>query len=99
MAGCVDASLIVRILDGHSAALAVWERLVHSGGDLIAPNLLHYEVANVLHQQQRAKKISAETAQDGLRRVMNLPHRAVWRYAAALPGIGDRPRPAAAGDV
>jgi predicted nucleic acid-binding protein len=73
MAGCVDASLVVRILDGHSAALAVWERLVHSGGDLIAPSLLHYEVANVLHQQQRARKISAETAQDGLRRVMNLP--------------------------
>jgi predicted nucleic acid-binding protein len=34
---------------------------------------LHYEVANVLHQQQQAGKISAETAQDGLRRVMNLP--------------------------
>ncbi|MFZ0119519.1 MAG: type II toxin-antitoxin system VapC family toxin [Pseudonocardiaceae bacterium] len=73
MAGCVDASLVVRILDAHSAALAAWERLVRLGGDLIAPNLLHYEVANVLHQQRRAKKISAETAQDGLRRVMNLP--------------------------
>jgi predicted nucleic acid-binding protein len=34
---------------------------------------LHYEVANVLHQQQQAGKISAETARDGLRRVMNLP--------------------------
>ncbi|MDT7594480.1 MAG: hypothetical protein QOJ06_26 [Pseudonocardiales bacterium] len=40
MAGCVDASLVVRILYGHSAALAAWERLVHSDGDLISPDLL-----------------------------------------------------------
>jgi predicted nucleic acid-binding protein len=72
-AGCIDASLVIRILDADSAALSVWERLVRLNGDLIAPTLLHYEVANALHQQQRAGMITAETAHDGLRRVMNLP--------------------------
>jgi predicted nucleic acid-binding protein len=72
-AGCIDASLVVRILGGDSAAVATWERLIQSGGELIAPSLLPYEVANVLHQQQRIAKITAETAQDGLRRVLHLP--------------------------
>jgi predicted nucleic acid-binding protein len=69
----VDASLIIRVLDADSAALPVWARLVEAGGDLIAPSLLHYEVANALHQQQQSGMITAETAQDGLWRVMNLP--------------------------
>ena len=72
-AGCIDASLVVRILDGDSSAMAVWERLIQSGGELIAPSLLSYEVANVLQQQQRTAKIAAATAQDGLRRVLDLP--------------------------
>ena len=71
--GCIDATLVVRILDGDSAAMAVWERLMQSGGELIAPSLLPYEVANALHRQQRLAKITAETAQDGLRRVLRLP--------------------------
>ena len=50
-AACVDASLVVRILGADSAAVSVWERLTESDGDLIAPNLLHYEVANALNQQ------------------------------------------------
>ena len=72
-AGCVDASLVVRILGANSAALAVWEQLVQLDGDLIAPTLLYYEVANALYQHQRTRKISVETAQDGLRRAMSLP--------------------------
>lgn len=72
-AACVDASLVVRILDADSAVVPVWERLVHLDGDLIAPSLLHYEVANVLHQQQRGGMIRAQRAADGLWRVMNLP--------------------------
>ncbi len=49
-AGCVDASLVVRVLGADSAALPVWERLIQLDGGLIAPSLLHYEVANALHQ-------------------------------------------------
>lgn len=49
--GCVDASLVVRILDADPTVMPVWERLVQSDGDLIALTLLHYEVATVLHKQ------------------------------------------------
>lgn len=72
-AGCVDASLVVRILDGDPVALPVWERLVQLDGDLIAPSLLHYEVANALYQQQRAGRVSAELAALQLDRCLRLP--------------------------
>lgn len=32
--GCIDASLVARILDGDPAAMAAWEQLMHSGGEL-----------------------------------------------------------------
>ncbi|MEO7194759.1 MAG: type II toxin-antitoxin system VapC family toxin [Pseudonocardiaceae bacterium] len=73
MAGCVDASLVVRILDADPAVVPAWERLMRLDGDLIAPSLLHYEVANALHQQHRTGRVTAETAHDGLRRVLSLP--------------------------
>ena len=73
MAGCVDASLVVRILDGDPVVLPVWERLVQLDGDLIAPSLLHYEVANALYQQQRAGRVSAELAALQLDRCLRLP--------------------------
>ncbi|MGH3755739.1 MAG: type II toxin-antitoxin system VapC family toxin [Pseudonocardiaceae bacterium] len=72
-AGCVDASLVVRILDGDPGVLPVWERLVQLDGDLIAPSLLHYEVANALYQQQRAGRVSAELAALQLDRCLRLP--------------------------
>ena len=72
-AGCVDASLVVRILDADSAAVPVWERLVHLDGDLIAPSLLHYEVANALHQQQRSRLVTAELAALQLDWCLRLP--------------------------
>lgn len=97
-AGCVDASLIVRILDADSAAVSAWERLIESDGDLIAPSLLHYEVTNALHQQQRTGKITAETAQDGLRRVLHLPielHGDARLHSRALEIAHERHLPAA----
>lgn len=72
-AGCVDASLVVRILHADSAAMAVWERLVHLDGDLVAPGLLHYEVANALRQQQRSRLVTAELAALQLDRCLRLP--------------------------
>jgi predicted nucleic acid-binding protein len=51
----------------------VWERLVRLDGDLIAPSLLHYEVANALYQQHRAGRVSAELAALQLDRCLHLP--------------------------
>ncbi len=72
---CVDASLVVRVLDAprYPSVQREWDRLVSAGHELIAPTLFPYEVANALHQQQRAGMISAERAADGLRRVLRLP--------------------------
>ncbi|MGH3962955.1 MAG: type II toxin-antitoxin system VapC family toxin [Pseudonocardiaceae bacterium] len=72
-AGCVDAGLVVRILDADPVVLPVWERLVQLDGDLIAPRLLHYEVANALYQQHRAGRVSAELAALQLDRCLRLP--------------------------
>ncbi|MGH3825387.1 MAG: type II toxin-antitoxin system VapC family toxin [Pseudonocardiaceae bacterium] len=72
-AACVDASLVVRLLGADSAALSAWEGLVQSDGDLIAPSLLHYEVANALHQQQRSGLVSPELAARQLDRCLRLP--------------------------
>lgn len=74
-ADCVDASLVVRVLDApaYPEVEAVWIRLIGSGSALIAPSVLHYEIANELHQQQRAGRISEQLALDGLSRVVNLP--------------------------
>lgn len=99
-AGCIDASLVVRILDGDCAAVAAWERLIQSGGELIAPSLLPYEIANALHQQQRMAKITAETAQDGLRRVLRLPielHGDAQLHSRALEIAHERSLPATYG--
>lgn len=72
---CVDASLVVRALDApvYPEVQQVWARLTRPGSRLIAPALLRYEVANALHQQHRSGRISAESALDGLSRVLSLP--------------------------
>ncbi|MDQ3150376.1 MAG: type II toxin-antitoxin system VapC family toxin [Actinomycetota bacterium] len=72
---CVDASLVIRVLDAprHPEAFAAWRRLVDQRVDLIAPSLLGHEVTNALYQQQRAGTISADVARDGLQRVLALP--------------------------
>ncbi|MGH3833022.1 MAG: type II toxin-antitoxin system VapC family toxin [Pseudonocardiaceae bacterium] len=71
--GCVDASLVVRLLGADLAVLRVWERLAQSNGDLISPSLLNYEVANALHQQQRLGLVPAELAALQLDRCLRLP--------------------------
>jgi len=96
--GCVDASLVVRILDADPAVVPVWEQLTRLDGELIAPSLLPYEVANALHQQQRAGRIAVETAYDGLRRVLRLPielHGDAPLHSRALEIAHERHLPAA----
>lgn len=72
-AGCVDASLVVQILGAHPAAVSLWDRLAQLDGDLIAPSLLHYEVANALYQQQRSGRVTLELAALQFDRCLRLP--------------------------
>lgn len=53
--------------------MSAWEQLICSGGELIAPSLLHYEVANALYQRQRLGRVSAELAALQLDRCLRLP--------------------------
>jgi predicted nucleic acid-binding protein len=48
-------------------------RLIESDGDLIAPHLLHYEVANALHQQHRSGRVTVDLAALRLDRCLRLP--------------------------
>ncbi|MGH3548819.1 MAG: type II toxin-antitoxin system VapC family toxin [Pseudonocardiaceae bacterium] len=64
---------MVRILGADPAAVSVWGRLVQSDGDLIAPSLLYYEVANALYQQQRSDRVTTELAALQLDRCLRLP--------------------------
>jgi predicted nucleic acid-binding protein len=92
-AGCIDASLVVRILNADPPALPVWERLIESDGDLIAPTLLPYEVANVLHKQRRSGRVSAELAALQLDRCLRLPielHGDARLHARALEIASER---------
>jgi len=70
---CVYASLVVRIPGADPAACSVWEGLGQEDGDLIAPTLLHYEVANGLYQQQRSGRVTTELAALQLDRCLRLP--------------------------
>jgi predicted nucleic acid-binding protein len=96
-AGCIDASLVVRILDADPAAMPVWERLVQADGDLIAPTLLPYEVANVLHKQRRLGLVTTELAELQLDRCLRLPielHGDARLHSRALELAYDRQLPA-----
>jgi predicted nucleic acid-binding protein len=78
---------VVRLLDADPAAVSAWEKLVRSDGDLIAPTLLHYEVANALHQQQRSGLVSPESSALQLDRGLRLPielHGDAWLHSRAL---------------
>ena len=50
---CVDASLVVRLVDSHSRSeelIALWEQWYEDERSLVAPSLLFYEVSNALHR-------------------------------------------------
>ena len=97
---CVDASLVIRVLDAprYPSVQREWDRLVRAEHDLVAPTLFRYEVANALHQQQRAGAISASMAADGLQRILRLPidlHGDVDLHVRALEIAHEHQLPAA----
>lgn len=72
---CVDASLVVRHVaaptDADAAALwAGWEA---ARVTLVAPALLHYEVANALHQYRRGGSRSTVALKASFRAALALP--------------------------
>ena len=72
---CIDASIIIRLLIGGKGAERVatlWSEWKTNHQQLIAPSLMPYEVANVLHQYVRHSSLQPEEAGDALRIALSL---------------------------
>lgn len=91
----LDASAVVRIIEGSPEALDLQEALL--AADLvIAPELMLTEVANALWRLQRAGQLEVDRLQDLLSRAAALvdhiePDRSLQREALALANHLDHP--------
>jgi predicted nucleic acid-binding protein len=73
---CVDASFIIRLVTlppTDSPYVTLWEQWITADADIVAPSLLNYEVANVLHRQVIAQLLTAEEAEQLLHEVLEFP--------------------------
>ena len=67
----LDASAVVRIIEGSSQA-AAFQQAVLEGELVLAPELMHTEVSNALWRLQRAGQLQLEGLQQCLRRAAAL---------------------------
>ena len=72
---CVDASVVVRLLNNNDYpdVARKWREAVGAGGQVVAPSLLRYEVVNALYKSIRFANISPTTAQQAIQTLMDLP--------------------------
>jgi len=81
----VDASVVIALLvDGGPAG--AWAIAQCQGRRLIAPSLLHYELANVLRRQLRAGVIGADRANAAHRAAVEL-RMDLWPYHAVADRV------------
>lgn len=75
LAVCLDASIVVdRLLRPRDPYLGrYWNEWKAEGRPLIAPQLLYYEVTNVIYQKLKTSQITLEETQKILRLLMVLP--------------------------
>lgn len=72
---CIDASFIVRLLDGGTIAVPfvdLWNQWQDSGCTVIAPTLFYYELSNAFHRSVLAGQILPEEADQALEAALNL---------------------------
>lgn len=72
---CLDASFLFnvvvrRLSDEHST---MWERWLDEGQPMVAPRLMHYEIANIFHKWRRNGKIDEPFLQRSMRAVIAMP--------------------------
>ncbi len=72
---CLDASflfnVVVRRLNDEHAEM--WERWLDEGQPMIAPRLMHYEVANIFHKWRRKGRIDEPFLQRSMRAIIAMP--------------------------
>lgn len=91
----LDASAVIRIMEGATQAAAFTEALI-SAELVLAPELMLTEVANTLWRLQRAGQLQADALQPRLRRAADLvdhiePDRTLQAEALALATHLDHP--------
>ncbi len=91
----LDASAVIRIVEGATQAAAFTEALI-SAELVLAPELMLTEVANTLWRLQRAGQLQADSLQQRLRRAADLvdhiePDRTLQAEALALATHLDHP--------
>jgi predicted nucleic acid-binding protein len=72
---CVDASVVVRLVvlgEASRAVTALWRGWLDAEEDLVAPDLLHYEVTNALHRYVAAGALSESDADAALDAALGL---------------------------
>jgi predicted nucleic acid-binding protein len=72
---CIDASIIIRLLVGGEGAEQVstlWREWKTNDHQLVAPSLMPYEVANVLHQYVRHGALQPAEADEALQIALSL---------------------------
>jgi predicted nucleic acid-binding protein len=77
---CVDASVVVRLLvdaPESERVHALWEGWHAACRPLVAPPLLHYEVANALYRYERAGEMTQAEVHQALDAALGLPVRLV----------------------
>ena len=72
---CLDASIVVRLVTMPENIFvqelwAFWQKENHQR---VAPNLLYYEVANAIYQQEKHSLIKPSSAKEALEIALNLP--------------------------
>jgi predicted nucleic acid-binding protein len=72
---CVDANLVViRVADPNDAVVqGTWRQWRLDGRGFVAPNLIWYEVTNVLRQLMRSGQMSAAAASAALDAALTIP--------------------------
>jgi predicted nucleic acid-binding protein len=71
---CVDASFVIRLIESgieNTEAVLLWEQWHEKGYEIVAPNLLLYEVSNAFFQYVRHEILLLEEAQDALKAVID----------------------------
>ena len=70
----VDTSFVMNLLitAGDSEIVQIWRQWEESNTEVGAPELLMYEVTNVIWQMERAGRISLSTANSALERFLSL---------------------------
>jgi predicted nucleic acid-binding protein len=87
---CVDASFVVRLIlgQGNPRIRTIWDEWQQSQRQVVAPELLFYEVTNALYQSGRRGVINWETADQAMKLYLALPIQLRSNRAIGLPVLG-----------